>query len=115
MRKSLIVAVCAAAASAALSVCLANADTSCGTLENPNASRTGTVYVTKGGASCSAARATILGALTGPTVDVSGTGRGRQFTDSSGTVWSLYWPGAAEDDQRLKVWNDNVGSEFAWG
>lgn len=99
------------ALAAAFGVGPANADTSCGTLSNGG--RTGTVYVTKGDASCSTAQMTVQRALAGPTEDVSGTGRGRQFTDSSGTVWSLYYPGAAEPDQRMKVWNG--GTEFAWG
>jgi hypothetical protein len=90
----------------------AHADTTCGTLSNMG--RTGTVYVVKGSANCSQARATIQGVLTGPTVDVSGTGRGRQYTDSSGTVWHVYWPGAAEPDQRLQVWDDS-GTGLAWG
>ena len=105
-------AVCLAATVTIVGTGTAAADTSCGTVDNSG--RTGTVYVIEGSVSCSQAQATVEGALTGPTVDVSGTGRGRQYTDSSGIVWSLYWPGAAEDDQRLHIWSDS-GIEYAWG
>jgi hypothetical protein len=99
----------AAAAAGAVTGGVASADTF---MREPHGGAgPGTVYVAKGNISCSDARATVQGGVTGPKTSV-GVSSGQEF-DYNGVHWSESAPAPGESDQCYHIWNDGTGVELA--